>query len=98
MADFLRRGFSVSKLFRNVPIITHERMSPLLLVVLSPFAPAGGRGRRGGGGERRPRGGPVPRPGGARAPAREAARVRPPSALIPFQYRFPTPTPSRRHG
>ena len=38
-----RQKMWMSKLFRNVPIITHERMSPLLLVVLSLFAPAGER-------------------------------------------------------
>jgi len=67
-----RWNLRLSKLFRNVPIITHERMSPLLLVVLSLFAPAGerdaGRPERSGGRPEarspagRPRATAVPRP------------------------------------
>src|SRR5881396_1179299 len=52
----------VSKLFRNVPCLTHERMSPSLLVVRGPLCPAGvrdgGRPERSGG-----RPSPAPQPG-----------------------------------
>ena len=36
----------LSKLFRNVPFLTHERMSPSLFVVRGSASPAGGAGRR----------------------------------------------------
>ena len=36
----------LSKLFRNVPLLTHERMSPSLFVVGWSVSPAGGAGRR----------------------------------------------------
>ena len=37
---------ALSKLFRNVPCLTHERMSPLLFVLRRCFSPAGGAGCR----------------------------------------------------
>jgi hypothetical protein len=40
------RAQDMSKLFRNVPCLTHERMSPLLVVVGCSPSPAGGAGRR----------------------------------------------------
>jgi hypothetical protein len=46
LARFFCTDDGMSKLFRNVPCLTHERMSPLLVVVGCSPSPAGGAGRR----------------------------------------------------
>src|ERR1035437_2976255 len=74
----------MSKLFRNVPCLTHERMSPLLFVVLFPWLEVRDAGR--------------PERSGGRPESRTSNRTARPLALIPLQYFRPKPTPSRRHG
>jgi hypothetical protein len=45
-SDASGRNATMSKLFRNVPCITHERMSPGLIVSRCWVSPAGPAGRR----------------------------------------------------
>jgi hypothetical protein len=87
----------VSKLFRNVPIITHERMSPFRIVVRCSVYPAGVVGRREAGAKRRPTGIPQPHSdtaarcacsGGSTLPS-----VPPPApASVPAPSRPPSPS------
>ena len=73
-----------SKLFRNVPSITHERMSPWLFVFRFLRLALRDIGR--------------PERSDGRPESRSASRAARPWAFIPFQNVRPAPTPSRRHG
>jgi len=57
------RVLRLSKLFKNVPCLTHERMSPSLLVVRGPLSPAWGCGTEGGRSEAEADRVPHPQPG-----------------------------------
>src|SRR6266576_261505 len=78
--------YSLSKLFRNVPCLTHERMSPWWFVFLGSVLRL----------EVRDAGRPERSAG--RPESRTSSRTARPWALIPFQNFRPTPIPSRRHG